>query len=48
MEIPSDEESAPELTIEEQTAGMELEAESVAGNVDPTSMEGEKREVVVE
>ena len=48
MEIPSDEESGPELAIEEQTAGMALEEESVAGNVDATPREGETREVVEE
>ena len=45
MELPSDEESGPELMIEEQPAGMELEAALVAANVDAISMEGERREV---
>ena len=45
MEIPSDEESGRELKIEEQTAGIALEAESVAANGDATSMEGKAREV---
>ena len=48
MEIPSDEESGPVLVIEEQTAGMELEAESVAAKVDANSMVGEKIEFVEE
>ena len=48
MEIPSTEECGPELTIEERTTGRELEAESVAANVDATEIEGETREVVKE
>ena len=48
LEIPSNEESGSKFEIVAQGAEMELEAELVAANMDATSMEGERREVVEE
>ena len=48
MEILSDGESSSELEIVEPSAGMEVEAASVAANEDAIAMEAEAREEVEE